>query len=100
MVRAFILLTLGGADPPATPGHAPPSPAPCRLLYARTFGNPPRPGGPPRQRLRRKEELLAVARYPGPPQPPPHPTPRGGLGSVGPLGLVTPPLWDPPALSF
>ncbi|XP_075609081.1 AP-5 complex subunit sigma-1 [Balearica regulorum gibbericeps] len=58
MVRAFILLALGGPDPP--------SPAPCRVLYARNFGTPPGtpldPGGPPRQRLRRKEQMLAVAR--------------------------------------
>lgn len=51
MVRAFVLLAPGG-------------PAPCRVLYARTFGTPPgaAPGGP-RQRLRRKEQLLVVARY-------------------------------------
>lgn len=54
MVRAFVLLAPGG---PA--GHAP-----CRVLYARTFGTPPgtAPGGS-RQRLRRKEQLLVVARY-------------------------------------
>ncbi|KAM6345749.1 AP-5 complex subunit sigma-1 [Podargus strigoides] len=59
MVRAFVLLALGGPDPPAPPGSAP-----CRVLYARTFGNPPgTPSGTPhRQRLRRKEQLLAVAR--------------------------------------
>ncbi|XP_072717981.1 AP-5 complex subunit sigma-1 [Ciconia boyciana] len=63
MVRAVLLLALGGPDPP---GPAPPGPAPCRVLYARTFGTPPgtppAPGDPPRQRLRRKEQLLAVAR--------------------------------------
>ncbi|KAF1534480.1 AP-5 complex subunit sigma-1, partial [Eudyptes schlegeli] len=66
MVRAFVLLALGGPDPPAPPGPAPPGPAPCRVLYARAFGtppgSPPATGGPPRQRLRRKEQLLAVAR--------------------------------------
>ncbi|KAM6394765.1 AP-5 complex subunit sigma-1 [Rhynochetos jubatus] len=61
MVRAFVLLALGGPDSPDPPG-----PAPCRVLYARTFGTPPEtpiaPEDPPRQRLRRKEQLLAVAR--------------------------------------
>ncbi|NXN73969.1 AP5S1 protein, partial [Himantopus himantopus] len=57
MVRAFVLLALGGPDPSR--------PAPCRVLYARAFGTPSGttpagPGGPPRQRLRRKEQLLAV----------------------------------------
>ncbi|NXN19024.1 AP5S1 protein, partial [Indicator maculatus] len=59
MVRALVLLALGGTE---TPGPAPSGPAPCRVLYARTFGTPPEPGTPPRQRLRRKEQLLAVAR--------------------------------------
>ncbi|NXI47246.1 AP5S1 protein, partial [Galbula dea] len=56
MVRAFVLLALGGAEPS--------SHAPCRVLYSRTFGDPPgnAPGSPSRQRLRRKEQLLAVAR--------------------------------------
>ncbi|KAM6360859.1 AP-5 complex subunit sigma-1 [Alca torda] len=60
MVRAFVLLALGGPGPPR--------PAPCRVLYARAFGtppetdNPPGTGDPTRQRLRRKEQLLAVAR--------------------------------------
>ncbi|NWR66429.1 AP5S1 protein, partial [Bucorvus abyssinicus] len=67
MVRAFVLLALGGADG----GHAPRGHAPCRVLYARLFGTPdpgtldpgtPDPGTPPRQRLRRKEQLAAVAR--------------------------------------
>ncbi|NXS30318.1 AP5S1 protein, partial [Pomatostomus ruficeps] len=53
MVRAFMLLAPGG----------PADHAPCRMLYARIFGTPPEtaPGGP-RQRLRRKEQLLVVAR--------------------------------------
>ncbi|XP_035427671.1 AP-5 complex subunit sigma-1 [Cygnus atratus] len=64
MVRAFLLLALGG--PGSGPGHAP-GHAPCRVLLARAFappGTPPGtpPGSPPRQRLRRKEQLLAVAR--------------------------------------
>ncbi|CAN0025689.1 unnamed protein product [Bubo scandiacus] len=60
MVRAFLLLALGGRDPP---GPAPSGPAPCRLLYSRAFGTPPEtPPGTPRQRLRRKEQLMAVAR--------------------------------------
>ncbi|XP_041905776.1 AP-5 complex subunit sigma-1 [Corvus kubaryi] len=53
MVQAFVLLAPGG---PA--GHGP-----CRVLYARTFGTPPETAlGGPRQRLRRKEQLLVVAR--------------------------------------
>ncbi|XP_065596224.1 AP-5 complex subunit sigma-1 [Cyrtonyx montezumae] len=44
MVLAFVLLSPGGR------------PAPCRLLYARSFGPPPH------DRLLRKEQLLAVAR--------------------------------------
>ncbi|XP_074760300.1 AP-5 complex subunit sigma-1 [Athene noctua] len=60
MVRAFLLLALGGPDPA---GHAPSGHAPCRLLYSRAFGTPPgTPPGTPRQRLRRKEQLMAVAR--------------------------------------
>ncbi|NXV50870.1 AP5S1 protein, partial [Uria aalge] len=57
MVRAFVLLALGGPGPPR--------PSPCRVLYARAFGtppetdNPPGTGDPTRQRLRRKEQLLA-----------------------------------------
>ncbi|XP_068280762.1 AP-5 complex subunit sigma-1 [Nyctibius grandis] len=72
MVLALVLLARGGADPAghAPPGHAPPGHAPCRLLYARTFGTPPGippgtpdpPGAPARRRLRRKEQLMAVAR--------------------------------------
>ncbi|KAM6270194.1 AP-5 complex subunit sigma-1 [Porphyrio hochstetteri] len=58
MVRAFVLLAMGGPGPPG--------PAPCRVLYARTFGTPPGSeegsGDPPRQRLRRKEQMLVVAR--------------------------------------
>ncbi|NXG45178.1 AP5S1 protein, partial [Psilopogon haemacephalus] len=54
MVLALVLLALGGAEAPG--------PAPCRVLLARTFGTPPGPGTPPRQRLRRKEQLLALAR--------------------------------------
>ncbi|KAM6075641.1 LOW QUALITY PROTEIN: uncharacterized protein VSU04_003434 [Chlamydotis macqueenii] len=50
--------------PPRDPS-APPGPAPCRVLYSRAFGTPPppppRPRGAPRQRLRRKEQLMAVA---------------------------------------
>ncbi|XP_062430467.1 LOW QUALITY PROTEIN: AP-5 complex subunit sigma-1 [Rhea pennata] len=38
-----------------------PPPPRCRVLYARVFG-PPAEGAPARQRLRRKEQLLAVAR--------------------------------------
>lgn len=73
MVRAFVLLAPGG---PA--GHAP-----CRVLYARTFGAPPgtAPGGS-RQRLRRKEQLLVVARYTGTSASVGIPFPRM-LGSVG-----------------
>ncbi|NWU76850.1 AP5S1 protein, partial [Onychorhynchus coronatus] len=53
MVRAFVLLSPGG----------PAGQAPCRVLYARAFGTPPEtPPGGPRQRLRRKEQLLVVAR--------------------------------------
>ncbi|XP_064304842.1 AP-5 complex subunit sigma-1 [Phalacrocorax carbo] len=68
MVRAFVLLAL---DPPtpvghASPGHASLGHTPCRPLYTRFFGDPPGnspvPEGPPRQRLRRKEQLLAVGR--------------------------------------
>ncbi|NXU48929.1 AP5S1 protein, partial [Turnix velox] len=58
MVRAFLLLALGS---PGT-GPDPPRPAPCRLLYTRAFETPPATEDPPRQRLRRKEQLMAVAR--------------------------------------
>ncbi|KAM9286584.1 AP-5 complex subunit sigma-1 [Cariama cristata] len=63
MVRAFVLMALGGPDPLVPPGPAPQDPTPCRVLYARTFGTPSgTPGDPSRQRLRRKEQLLTVAR--------------------------------------
>ncbi|XP_069712788.1 AP-5 complex subunit sigma-1 [Phaenicophaeus curvirostris] len=56
MARALVVLALCGPEPP---GPGAPS---CRLLYARTFGDPPGAGDPARQRLRRKEQLLALAR--------------------------------------
>ncbi|NXM75497.1 AP5S1 protein, partial [Serilophus lunatus] len=53
MVRAFVLLAPAGPD-----GHGP-----CRVLYSRAFGTPPGTSPErPRQRLRRKEQLLVVAR--------------------------------------
>ncbi|XP_061296988.1 AP-5 complex subunit sigma-1 [Pezoporus flaviventris] len=58
MVRALVLLALGGQGPA---GHAP-----CRVLCARSFGTPPPDGDPPadpaRERLRRQEQIAAVAR--------------------------------------
>ncbi|XP_033920798.1 LOW QUALITY PROTEIN: AP-5 complex subunit sigma-1 [Melopsittacus undulatus] len=61
MVRALVLLALGGQGPA---GHAP-----CRVLCARSFGTPPPPPtgtpppeDPPRERLRRQEQIAAVAR--------------------------------------
>ncbi|XP_074052152.1 AP-5 complex subunit sigma-1 isoform X2 [Macrotis lagotis] len=59
MVHAFLIHTL---SPPAS-GDA----AFCRVLYSRVFGSErspadPRPHGPERDRLLRKEQLLAVAR--------------------------------------
>ncbi|XP_064367783.1 AP-5 complex subunit sigma-1 [Dromaius novaehollandiae] len=62
MVRAFVLHTLGGPAPPAAaPGPAAAPPPRCRVLYARAY-EAPGEGAPARQRLRRKEQLLAVAR--------------------------------------
>ncbi|XP_030306382.1 AP-5 complex subunit sigma-1 [Calypte anna] len=93
MVRAFLLLALGGPGPPGTPRTPGPpgTDPPCRLLYARTFRNPPGnpPESPERQRLRRKEQLLAVGRQVASQcqllqaasgrSPPPHPLPEGSL---------------------
>ncbi|XP_028939028.1 AP-5 complex subunit sigma-1 [Ornithorhynchus anatinus] len=59
MVHAFIIHTLG-----ARPGE---EPGGCRVLYSRVFGaeaslDDPRPHSPERDRLGRKEQILAVAR--------------------------------------
>ncbi|XP_030348589.1 AP-5 complex subunit sigma-1 [Strigops habroptila] len=57
MVRALVLVARGGKG---GAGHAP-----CRVLCARSFGDP-LPGDPPpdpaRERLRRREQIAAVAR--------------------------------------
>ncbi|XP_036604978.1 AP-5 complex subunit sigma-1 isoform X2 [Trichosurus vulpecula] len=59
MVHAFLIHTLGA--------QATGDGALCRVLYSRVFGSErspgdPRPHGPERDRLLRKEQLLAVAR--------------------------------------
>uniref|UniRef100_A0A8B9FRX2 Adaptor related protein complex 5 subunit sigma 1 n=1 Tax=Amazona collaria TaxID=241587 RepID=A0A8B9FRX2_9PSIT len=58
MVRALVLLALGGEGPAG--------PAPCRVLCARSFGTPlsarDPPADPARERLRRQEQIAAVAR--------------------------------------
>lgn len=90
MVRAFVLLAPGGPG-----GHAP-----CRVLYARTFGTPPgtAPGGP-RQRLCLKEQLLVVARYARDIRRRGNPPPAdAGLGVGGTPGTVCPPSPEPSGL--